>query len=123
MEFKEKKAIYLQIADYICEAVLRKEWLPDQKIPSIREMAAMLEVNPNTVTRTYSYLEGINVIRIQRGVGYFVSQDAGEIILNKKKKAFFQEELPHFFASIKAMNIDIAEIVSLYDKVDERHEQ
>jgi len=46
MQFKESQAIYLQIADYVCEQVLLKEWKTDQRIPSVRELAVQLEVNP-----------------------------------------------------------------------------
>ena len=51
------QAIYLQIADYVCEKVLLKEWLAEDKIPSVRELAVQLEVNPNTVARTYEFLK------------------------------------------------------------------
>lgn len=115
MEFKSKKAIYLQIADYVCETILRKEWKINEKIPSIREIATTLEVNPNTVTRTYSYLEEQGVIKMQRGVGYFVTENALEIILSLKKQEFFNEDLPRLFHLMKLMNIDISEINKLYE--------
>jgi DNA-binding transcriptional regulator YhcF (GntR family) len=56
MQFKESQAIYLQIADYVCEQVLLKEWKTDERIPSVRELAVQLEVNPNTVMRTFDFL-------------------------------------------------------------------
>ena len=122
MDFKSKKAIYLQIADHIGESILRKEWSENQKIPSIREMAASLEVNPNTVTRTYSYLEEQGVIKIQRGVGYFVAENAASLILDLKKKEFFNEELPALFRAMALMDIDIKEIINLYNQVREKNE-
>lgn len=114
VEFKDKKAIYLQIAENICESILRKEWGVGEKIPSIRESAAILEVNPNTVTRSYSYLEELGVIKIQRGVGYFVTENATKTILNLKKKRFFSEELPLLFDTMKLMGVDIKEIIKIY---------
>ena len=57
MEFLQNQAIYQQIADYICERILQQDWRIGEKIPSIREMAVKIEVNPNTVAKTYSYLE------------------------------------------------------------------
>ena len=53
MEFGKDQAIYLQIADLICENILSGEWAAETKIPSVRELAINLEVNPNTVMRTY----------------------------------------------------------------------
>lgn len=116
MEFKSKKAIYLQIADYVCEKILQKEWIFEQKIPSIREIATMLEVNPNTVTRTYSYLEEQSIIKMQRGVGYFVTKDAVKIILNLKKQEFFNEDLPTLFRMMQLMDITLEEITNIYNK-------
>ncbi|MCX7124679.1 MAG: GntR family transcriptional regulator, partial [Gammaproteobacteria bacterium] len=81
---------------------------------SIRESAAILEVNPNTVTRSYSYLEELGVIKIQRGVGYFVTENATKTILNLKKKRFFSEELPLLFDTMKLMGVDIKEIIKIY---------
>jgi GntR family transcriptional regulator len=116
MEFKDKKAIYLQMADHMCESILQKQWHAHEKIPSIRDTAATLEVNPNTVTRTYSYLEALGVIQIQRGVGYFVTENAMQIIVDLKKKRFFSEELPRLFHTMKLMNIDIDDIVNIYHR-------
>ena len=56
MKFNRHKAIYLQIGDHICEGILEGRWAVDEKLPSVREMAMTVEVNPNTVMRTYSAL-------------------------------------------------------------------
>ena len=69
MEFKEKQAIYLQIGEHISETILRKQWEEGEKIPSVREMAMSIEVNPNTVMRTYSYLQDRGIIFNKRGIG------------------------------------------------------
>ena len=90
MEFHEQRAIYLQIGDYVCEKILRKEWLAEEKIPSVRELAVDLEVNPNTIVRTYGYLEGKEIIVKQRGIGYFVAKNGYEKALQLKKEYFFR---------------------------------
>jgi DNA-binding transcriptional regulator YhcF (GntR family) len=58
MQFRESNAIYLQIADYICERILLQQWKAGERIPAVRELAVQLEVNPNTVMRTYEFLQG-----------------------------------------------------------------
>ena len=70
MQFRESRAIYLQIADYICERILLKQWKTDERIPAVRELAVQLEVNPNTVMRTYEFLQSQNIIQNQRGIGF-----------------------------------------------------
>ena len=58
MQFRESIAIYLQIADYILERILLKQWKTGDRIPAVRELAVQLEVNPNTVMRTFEFLKG-----------------------------------------------------------------
>lgn len=116
MKFKQQQAIYLQIADYICEKILCKEWVADAKIPSIREMAVDVEVNPNTVARSYDYLEGLAIISMQRGVGYFVVADAVAKIIGLKKEDFFKEDLPQLFKTMQYLGVELAEIKTLYQQ-------
>lgn len=114
MKFKQQQPIYLQIADYICERILSAEWSIDAKIPSIRDMAIDVAVNPNTAARSYDYLEGLGIIYMQRGVGYFVAQDAVAKITNLKKTRFFQEDLPQLFKTMQHLSVGLDEIQNLH---------
>jgi DNA-binding transcriptional regulator YhcF (GntR family) len=76
MKFKESKSIYLQIADRINDEILQGQYAEEGRIPSVREYAATVEVNANTVVRTYDYLQGQEIIYNKRGIGYFVSAGA-----------------------------------------------
>ena len=71
MNFKESKAIYLQIADRICDEILLGQLGEEERIPSVREYAAIVEVNANTVMRSFDYLQSQNIIYNKRGIGYF----------------------------------------------------
>ena len=82
MNFKESKAIYLQIADRICDEVLLGQYREEERIPSVREYAAVVEVNANTVMRSYDYLQSQEVIYNKRGIGYFVASGARALILS-----------------------------------------
>ena len=62
MKFKESKSIYLQIADRINDEILQGQYAEEGRIPSVREYAATVEVNANTVVRTYDYLQGQEII-------------------------------------------------------------
>ena len=87
MNFKESKAIYLQIADRICDEVLLGQYREEERIPSVREYAAVVEVNANTVMRSYDYLQSQEVIYNKRGIGYFVASGARALILSLRKDA------------------------------------
>ncbi|MBC9931072.1 GntR family transcriptional regulator [Chitinophaga qingshengii] len=116
MEFKDSQAIYLQIADYICEQVLLNKWQPEERIPSVRELAVQLEVNPNTVMRTCELLQQQEIIYNKRGIGYFISNDAVKKIRQFKKDSFITNELPSLFRSMYLLEIDIDELKPYYEK-------
>lgn len=75
MEFRDNKAIYLQIADYVYGIFCLKNGT-STKVPSVREMAVELEVNPNTVMRTYELLQSKNIINNKKNIVVFVADDA-----------------------------------------------
>ncbi|WP_421879179.1 GntR family transcriptional regulator [Marinoscillum sp.] len=116
MEFKDNQAIYLQIADLFCENILTDKWRPGDRIPSVREMAVTVEVNPNTVMRTFSYLQEQGIIYNKRGIGYFVADDGFEKTKNLKKEDFIDHELPEFFKTMDLLNLSIEDLEKYYKK-------
>ena len=116
MQFRESIAIYLQIADYICERILLKQWKADERIPAVRELAIQLEVNPNTVMRTYDFLQGQNIIYNQRGIGYFVAPDAQKNALQYRRNEFLDKELPAFFRNLYLLGMDVDELKDRFEK-------
>ena len=114
MQFKDKKAIYIQIADKITDNILSERWEEEERIPSVREMAVNMEVNPNTIARTYAYLQDMQVITNKRGIGYFVSSNAKTLAVESKKQDFIKNELPLFFKSLNILGIDLSTIEPLY---------
>jgi DNA-binding transcriptional regulator YhcF (GntR family) len=102
-EFNQHKPIYLQIADNVCERILGGEYLQEERIPSVRELGMNLGVNPNTIMRTYEYLQSMNIIFTSRGMGYFVSADAKTKILDMQRDEFLTEELPNFMKKMKLL--------------------
>lgn len=115
MNFKDNKAIYLQIADRIGDDVLSGRLQIDGKIPSVREMAAQIEVNANTVVRTYEYLQQSGVIYTKRGLGYFVAPDARDIIVRQRREQLRERgEMDYFLGQLKAVGITPDELKQLY---------
>ena len=114
MNFKDNKAIYLQIADRIGDQILTGILIPDGKVPSVRELAAEIEVNANTVARTYDHLQQSGVIYTKRGLGFFVSPDAKEKIVTLRRDQLMQGEMDYFLGQIKAVGITPAELQQIY---------
>ena len=116
MVFKESKPIYLQIADRLMDEILLGKYPSGERIPSVREYAAIVEVNANTVVRSYDYLQSLNIIYNKRGLGYFTSDGAHDQILSSRRKAFLTEAMPEVFRQMELLEISTDEIAQLYQE-------
>ena len=115
MEFDSNKPIYLQIADAICDRILRGELKGEDRIPSVREYGGLIGVNPNTVARTYETLTERGVIYNKRGIGFFVTEKAAQNIRREAKEKFLNEELPNFFKKARLLDISLDEINKVFN--------
>lgn len=116
MEFKETQAIYLQIGDYIGEQILLERWKEGDRILSVRELGVALQVNPNTVMRTFDFLQTNEIIFNKRGVGYFVAEQAKEKIINYRRNQFMDHELPVFFKNMNLLGMKIEDLKAKYEE-------
>jgi len=114
MNFNATNSIYQQITELVEEQILRNKWQPEGKIPSVRDLAAELQVNPNTVMRAYETLQQEGVIYNRRGVGNFVSLAAREKILRVRKEKFLHTEIPELFKNMVLLGIGFDEIENIY---------
>lgn len=114
MNFKENKPIYLQIAERIMDEILQRVYSEGERIPSVREYASMVEVNANTVVRSFDYLQTKGIIYTKRGLGYFVSPGASEQVVALRRQSFIDDELPEMFRGIHLLNIPFEEIAHRY---------
>ena len=110
MEFNQNKAIYLQSRDTICERILSGDLKPEDRIPSVREYGASIGVNPNTVMRTYEKLTMEGVIYNKRGIGYFITAEAREIVLENSRKEFLETELPVVIRKMELLGLNPKEL-------------
>jgi DNA-binding transcriptional regulator YhcF (GntR family) len=116
MNFDNNQAIYLQIAEEICAYILLKKWAQDERIPSIRELSVQLEVNPNTILRSYDMLQNESIIYNKRGIGYFVSPDGLEKAKSFLKQKFTDEDMPPFFKRMDLLGIKLTELEKYYNE-------
>lgn len=122
MQFQNTgQAIYLQIVDFICEKILLKEWKPEDKIPSVRELAVQLEVNPNTVMRTYEFLKQQEIIQDKRGIGYFVTTNGLKQATAYRKEEFTEKEMPAIFRIMYMLGIEPEDLTAKYEKFKKQY--
>lgn len=117
MDFKDRKAIYLQIAEQLCDEILQRLYKEDERIPSVREYAAKMEVNANTTVRAYEWLQQHNIIYTKRGLGFFVVAGARDVIMKMRKEEFLSQQLPEFVQTMHTLGISVAQISEKMTKI------
>lgn len=116
MDFENSKAIWLQIVDWICEKIARGQWRQDDRIPAVRETAALLQVNPNTAMRAYESMQADGIIYNKRGIGFFVAEGAREKIVEAERERFYSESLPELFTRMAMLGISADELAGRYQE-------
>ena len=115
MDFDNGKPIYLQIVEFFYENILLRQWQEGERIPSVREIAVMIEVNPNTAMRAFAHLQEQEVIHNKRGIGYFVSENGYEKVLDIKRTAFKENTLPDVFKTMALLNVTFEEVKTSFN--------
>lgn len=117
----QAQSIFLQISDTIKDRILSGEYSADERVPSVRELAEQMEVNPNTAMRAVERLQMEGMIYNKRGLGYFVSPNAHEEILASRRKKFVEEVVPALFSEMKLLGIGLDTLQSEWDKQTENN--
>lgn len=119
MNFQNDKAIYLQMAERLCDEIVAGHYAEDDRIPSVREYAALLEVNVNTAVKAYEQLAREDIIYQRRGLGYFVTPGALDRIRDERRRAFIDATLPQLFKQMRLLDIPIGQINEEWEKLKE----
>ncbi|AEE53814.1 GntR family transcriptional regulator [Haliscomenobacter hydrossis] len=114
MNWNDHKAIYLQIVDRIIDEVLMEQVKAGDRALSVRELAAQVQVNPNTVVRSYGLLEREGILYNQRGLGFYIAENALEKARSLKRKTFIEETLPEVFKTMNLLQISLQDLHSFH---------
>ncbi len=114
MEFNAHKPIYLQICDQLYGRILSGELKADDRLLSVRDLGIELGVNPNTIMRSYETMTASGIIYNKRGIGYFVAENAKDLVLSQMRDEFLEKELPEVIKKMKLLGIGLDEISKQY---------
>lgn len=118
LNFDQKVPIYIQIMNLIKRDIVTEKLKPGDKLPSVRDMAAELKVNPNTLQRVYQELEREGITYTQRGMGTFVMEDIK--MITDLKKEMSKEIIDNFLMGMKNLGFSEEEIIEIIkEKVKE----
>ncbi|MCC5909051.1 MAG: GntR family transcriptional regulator [Clostridiaceae bacterium] len=118
MNFDHTKPIYLQIIDYIKKQIIGGELTIGDKIPSQRELAQQLKVNPNTVQRAYREMEAMELTETIRGQGTFIVEK--KQLLEELQLEMAEALLKNFILEIRSLGYDDKEIIKLVEKYQQK---
>jgi DNA-binding transcriptional regulator YhcF (GntR family) len=110
MIYHNEKALFIKIAERICDDILSGCYSEGALVPSVRELAAEYEVNINTALRAFELLQRDNILLQQRGIGMSVAKGAKKRILSARRKEFLQHELPDFLRRMELLGLSLDDI-------------
>lgn len=114
MEFKKSLSIFEQIGMSVQENIISNAWKEGERIPSVRDFATNIQVNPNTVMRSYTLLQDQGILENRRGIGFFVANGARERSLLTRKEQFAEDFLPELFVAMDQLGIQWDELKNYY---------
>lgn len=117
MLFTSDKPIYQQLVELIQIDILENKWPEGERVPSVRELAGNLEVNPGTVMRAYEQLQEEQILFNLRGRGLFVAEHAKAIILKSQQRHMIELEMPNFIKKMKQLDISVQEFIKQYNQL------
>ena len=112
--FSQDKPIYLQMADRLSDDILAGKYGDDERIPSVREYAAEMQVNTNTAVKAFDELSRQNIIYNRRGMGFYVTAGARSRIQEQRRKEFREQTLTRIFREMDLLGIGIEDVVEAY---------
>lgn len=115
VDMRDRKPIYEQLIDNIRTLAVQGHLKPDEHLPSVRQLAAELAINPNTIQKAYAELERQNVIYSLPGRGNFISSDIGSVAKQERQRQL--EALGVMFRQAQNAGVEKSEIQTLLDTV------
>jgi DNA-binding transcriptional regulator YhcF (GntR family) len=111
VNFNNRDPVYLQVVRYFKEKIAIRELVPGEEIPSRRELANMIKINPNTAQRAYKEMEEQGLIHTERNHPSKITTD--EKILGKVREELLVEAVETFVTSVRSINVPVDELLNL----------
>jgi len=109
----QEKSIYLQISEMIETDILRGILLEEERVPSTNELAKIYTINPATAAKGVNILVDEGILYKKRGIGMFVAQGAKEMILQKRRGAFYENYVKGLIAEAESLGISRDELAEM----------
>lgn len=115
LDFGDRRPIYEQIRDKLKELIISGVLVSEEKIPSVREMAATLAINPNTIQKAYKELENEGYIYSQKAKGYFVL--SSDMTVSSKKLEDLFCDLSYIIEEMRFLGVKESDLIEKIEKI------
>ena len=112
----DSKPIYLQIKEFIEDSIINDQIKAGERVPSTNELAKFYNINPATARQGMNELVIENILRKQRGVGMFVTENAKEILIENRKKQFYENFIVPLKEEAKKLKISKEQLIEMLEK-------
>ncbi|SFE16650.1 DNA-binding transcriptional regulator YhcF, GntR family [Lentibacillus persicus] len=109
--FNKRDPVYVQVIRHFKEQIATGAFEPGQEIPSRRELAGRLKINPNTAQRAYKEMEEAGLIRTERNLPSKITRD--EDVLKRVRKELIMDAVDDFVHSVRSINVPVDEVLDL----------
>lgn len=113
MEFNESRPISAQVTDYCSQNIMAGRWHPGDRIPSTKDLAVQIGVNPRTVMKAYDELAAAGIIFQKRGMGYYAAEDAPDRIKEMRRQQFISETVPALKVTMRDLGISLDDLINM----------
>ncbi len=113
-EFDDDKPIYKQLIEKLKLEIIAGALKQGEKLPSVRELSAMIRVNPNTIQRSLSELEQSGLIYTKRTLGKFVTENKD--IIHQTKRELALEKIDNFIFDMNKLGLNKDEVIQLLEE-------
>ena len=116
IDSRSSKPIYQQIIDKIKENIIKGILKPGDKLPSVRELAGVITINPNTISKAYSELERVKAIEVIRGKGTFVAESFNPTMDEEKMKEI-KEHMKKIIIEAHYIGVDKDKLIDILNEI------
>ena len=120
-EFQDHLPIYAQLMDTLKRRIVTGRYLPGEKLPSVRELAAEAGINPNTVQRAFSELEREGLIYTQRATGKYVTENEADI--KSARQSLAKTQVADFLRAMQSLGFSVGDVIVLLQSFNESKEE
>lgn len=116
MNFDNNIPIYIQLVEYLKKEIILGKFKIGERLPSVRDLALLLKVNPNTMQKALIELENQKLIYTERTNGKYVTED--KKIIDKIKNNYAKELTNKYFFNMKSIGFNEKEIIDYIKELE-----